>query len=143
MADSFDSPEAAARGDTPARFAHVVAVEYSPSGEHALVFAEFNEPPRTEPYEVLCEPGDVSYWVAGFAVAPLAYVAVIEFEDPWRAAGAGVKRAVWAAATTLAIAGVDHRRPDDPAPAHPPHPVLGARRPRHRERGPVGPPPAG
>jgi hypothetical protein len=55
MADSFDSPEAATRGETPARFARIIAVEYSPSGERALVFAEFNETPHTELYEMLCE----------------------------------------------------------------------------------------
>jgi hypothetical protein len=51
------------------------------------------------------DPGDVSYWVAGLAMVPVLYVAVIEFEDPWRAARVGVKRAVWAAAVTLAMAG--------------------------------------
>ena len=62
MTDRFDSPEAAARGDTPAHFAHVVAVEYSPDGDRALVFLEFNEPPRTAPYEALCEK-DGDRWI--------------------------------------------------------------------------------
>jgi hypothetical protein len=39
----------------PKRYARVLAVEYSPDGGRALVFLEYNEPPHTEPYLVLCE----------------------------------------------------------------------------------------
>ena len=39
----------------PPRYANIVAVEYSPSGEHAVVFIAYNEPPDLEPYVVLCE----------------------------------------------------------------------------------------
>jgi hypothetical protein len=36
------------------RYANIVAVEYSSSGEHAVVFIAYNEPPHVEPYVVLC-----------------------------------------------------------------------------------------
>jgi hypothetical protein len=39
----------------PPEYANVVAVEYSPGGEHAVVFIAYNEPPDIEPYVVLCE----------------------------------------------------------------------------------------
>lgn len=54
MNEVFASPQAAAQGDTPARFTEVIAVKYSPGRDRALVFLELNEPPHTEPYEVLC-----------------------------------------------------------------------------------------
>lgn len=60
------TPEDAVRaGDSvPPRYANIVAVEYSPSGKHAVVFIAYNEPPDVEPYVVLCEktPGG---WVEG------------------------------------------------------------------------------
>jgi hypothetical protein len=41
---------------------HVVAVDYSPGGRHAVVVIEDNEPPVVEPYVVLCEK-TASGWV--------------------------------------------------------------------------------
>jgi hypothetical protein len=62
----YRTPEDAARaGDSvPPQYANIVAVEYSPGGEHAVVFIAYNEPPDVEPYVVLCRntPGG---WVEG------------------------------------------------------------------------------
>jgi hypothetical protein len=53
----FATPEDAFRADdaVPPEYASVVAVDYSPSGQHAVLFIAYNEPPRVEPYVVLCE----------------------------------------------------------------------------------------
>jgi hypothetical protein len=48
----------------PERYTRIVAVEYSPQRDRALVFIEYNEPPHVEPYHVLCER-DGEGWVAG------------------------------------------------------------------------------
>jgi hypothetical protein len=58
------TPEDAARGEdsVPPEYAHIVAVEYSPSRSHAVVFIAYNEPPDVEPYVVLCEQ-TASGWV--------------------------------------------------------------------------------
>lgn len=39
----------------PPEYARVVAVEFAPTGSHAVVFIAYNEPPDIEPYVVLCE----------------------------------------------------------------------------------------
>ena len=54
---AYLTPEDAIRaGDSvPPQFANIIAVEYSPSGTHAVVFIAYNEPPHIEPYVVLCE----------------------------------------------------------------------------------------
>jgi hypothetical protein len=51
------TPEEAviAEDSVPPRFVNVVAVEYSPREDHAVVLIEYNEPPVVEPYVVLCE----------------------------------------------------------------------------------------
>jgi hypothetical protein len=51
------TPEDAVRAadSVPPQYANVVAVEYSPRGDHAVVFIAYNEPPHVEPYVVLCE----------------------------------------------------------------------------------------
>lgn len=46
------------------RYVHVVDVSYSPDGTRAVVFVEYNEPPRVEPYVVLCEKTEDG-WVEG------------------------------------------------------------------------------
>ena len=51
----YDTPEEAARGDIPARFARALGVSISPSGNSALVVLATNEPPTIEPYVVSCE----------------------------------------------------------------------------------------
>jgi hypothetical protein len=52
----------------PPRYASIVAVEYYPSGEHAVMFIAYNEPPDVEPYVVLCE-NTPDGWVAGRGVS--------------------------------------------------------------------------
>jgi hypothetical protein len=53
----YPSPEEAvvAEDPVPAQYVRVVAVEYAPDGRHTVVFIEYNEPPRVEPYVVLCD----------------------------------------------------------------------------------------
>lgn len=55
MSDSgFDSPEEAARGDIPERYARALATVVSPSGEDAVVLLATNEEPCVYPYVVVC-----------------------------------------------------------------------------------------
>lgn len=60
------TPEDAATAEdsVPPQYANIVAVEYSPDGDRAVVFIAYNEPPEVEPYVVLCKktPGG---WVEG------------------------------------------------------------------------------
>lgn len=64
MYDGFPTPEAAARGDIPARYARALAVSVSPDERFAAVLLGTNEPPSLYPYLVLCErEGDG--WVEG------------------------------------------------------------------------------
>ena len=51
------TPEEAviAEDSVPPQYVRVVAVDYSPSGNHAVVLIEYNEPPAVDPYVVLCE----------------------------------------------------------------------------------------
>jgi hypothetical protein len=60
------TPEEAVVADdsVPSQYVTFVAVEYSPTGNHAVACIEFNEPPVVEPYVVLCEKTP-SGWVAG------------------------------------------------------------------------------
>jgi hypothetical protein len=53
----YRTPEEAVRAaeSVPPEYARVVAVEFAPTGSHAVVFIAYNEPPDIEPYVVLCE----------------------------------------------------------------------------------------
>jgi hypothetical protein len=53
----YRTPEEAVRAaeSVPPEYAQVVAVEFAPTGSHAVVFIAYNEPPDIEPYAVLCE----------------------------------------------------------------------------------------
>ena len=51
----YDSPEEAARGDIPERYARVVRVDYSSDRTRAVVLLATNEPPVIEYYGVSCE----------------------------------------------------------------------------------------
>jgi hypothetical protein len=53
----YPTPEEAVRAkdSVPPHYARVVAVEYSPGEEYAVVCVEYNEPPMVEPYVILCE----------------------------------------------------------------------------------------
>ena len=62
---AFETPEAAVLADSvPPEYVRVVAVGHSPDGSRAVVFVEYNEPPRVEPYQVLCEKA-AGGWTAG------------------------------------------------------------------------------
>jgi hypothetical protein len=54
------SPEEAAAADDsiPAQYVKVLAVDYSPREDMAVVLIEYNEPPMVEPYVVLCQRTD-------------------------------------------------------------------------------------
>ena len=61
----YETPEEAARGDIPKRYARVVRVDYSADGTRAVVLLATNEPPVIEYYGVRCDlengrwfPGD-------------------------------------------------------------------------------------
>jgi hypothetical protein len=58
------SPEKAARGDIPPRYAEVLAVEMSPDGQHAAVLLGTNEEPVLYPYVVVCDNVE-GEWVEG------------------------------------------------------------------------------
>jgi hypothetical protein len=52
--DGYDTPEQAARGDIPERYARVVRVDFSADGTRAVVLLATNEPPAIEYYGVSC-----------------------------------------------------------------------------------------
>jgi hypothetical protein len=76
----YDTPEEAARGDIPERYAPALSVEISEDGTYARVLLATNESPAIEYYEVHCELVD-GQWrggVGGNASGP-------EGERPWSA----------------------------------------------------------
>jgi hypothetical protein len=80
METGYDTPEEAARGDIPERYAPALRVEYSEDGTQATVLLATNEPPAIEYYEVrcMCENGRWFGGVGGNASGP-------EGEWPWSA----------------------------------------------------------
>lgn len=62
----YATPEDAVRAadSVPNQYLRIVAVEYSPDRNYAVVLMEYNEPPTVEPYVVLCE-WTSSGWVEG------------------------------------------------------------------------------
>ena len=50
----YDTPEEAARGDIPPRYARALSVSVSPDGDEAIVVLGTNEEPYVYPYEVSC-----------------------------------------------------------------------------------------
>lgn len=64
----FATPEEAARGDIPARYARALATAVSPDGRHAVVLLGTNEPPRLYPYEVICHQRD-GLWFEGSSIS--------------------------------------------------------------------------
>ena len=66
MDAAFPSPEEVAQaGDSAGTDARVVAVEYSPDRDRAIVFLEYNPDSRPEPYEVLCERSENGWTSSG------------------------------------------------------------------------------
>jgi hypothetical protein len=64
LPNAAPTPEEAARGEIPERFARALAVAYSPDGNHAVVLLGTNEEPYLYPYQVVCSLGK-SGWVEG------------------------------------------------------------------------------
>jgi hypothetical protein len=58
------TPEEAARGEIPERYARVLATAVAPDGNHAVVLLGTNEPPKLYPYQVVCGRGEDG-WVEG------------------------------------------------------------------------------
>jgi hypothetical protein len=56
------TPEEAARGGIPERYARFLGIARSPDGNHAVVLLGTNEPPFLYPYQVVCGLGE-SGWV--------------------------------------------------------------------------------
>lgn len=75
-----DTPEEAARGDIPERYARPLSTEYSEDGTQAIVLLATNEPPAIEYYEVHCELEDGRWFAVsgGNASGPTG-------EHPWSA----------------------------------------------------------
>jgi hypothetical protein len=72
MADNYETPEDAARGDIPERYSRPLSVEISPDGREALVVLATNEEPYVEPYEVVCHrEGD--RWVGGIGSGGIGF----------------------------------------------------------------------
>ena len=61
-AGAAPTPEEAARGELPERYARVLGVAYSPDGNHAVVLLGTNEEPYLYPYQVVCGLGEFG-WV--------------------------------------------------------------------------------
>jgi hypothetical protein len=60
--DAAPTPEEAARGEIPERYARALGVAYSPDGNHAVVLLGTNEPPSLYPYQVLCGRGEGGWY---------------------------------------------------------------------------------
>jgi hypothetical protein len=62
----YATPEDAARGDIPARFARVLDIAWSPRRDRAVVLLETNEPPSVELYQVVCQQEEAGWtWISG------------------------------------------------------------------------------
>jgi hypothetical protein len=60
--DVAPTPEEAARGGIPERYARALGVVYSPDGNHAVVLLGTNEPPFLYPYQVVCGRGEDGWY---------------------------------------------------------------------------------
>jgi len=60
--DAAPTPEEAARGEIPERYARLLGVVYSPDEEHAVVLLGTNEPPFLYPYQVICGRGENGWY---------------------------------------------------------------------------------
>jgi hypothetical protein len=64
-AEGFATPEEAARGDIPPRYARAIAVDIAPWGAHAVVLLATNEPPQLYYYQEICWQ-KAGRWFGGF-----------------------------------------------------------------------------
>jgi hypothetical protein len=94
------TPEEAARGEIPERYARVLGVAYSPSGADAVVLLGTNEPPVLYPYQVLCGRGELG-WYEGMSGNGPGWSTTQEEDGPnvgvvtlWDEAPPGVRAAV-------------------------------------------------
>jgi len=105
----YATPEEAVRAEdsVPSQYARVVAVDYSPDKNHAVVLLAYNEPPTVEPYVVLCE-NTPSGWVErqGGSGRGLSWMAT-------RADGARGVEVAWRRPPTVRW---DVPAPDEPEP---------------------------
>ena len=60
--DAAPTPEEAARGEIPERYARVLGVAYSPDRDDAVVLLGTNEEPNLYPYQVLCGRGEEGWY---------------------------------------------------------------------------------
>ena len=58
----YSTPEEAARGDIPERFAHITSIEYPADGSEATMDMLTNEVPAFEDYTVYCVRGKDGLW---------------------------------------------------------------------------------
>jgi hypothetical protein len=60
--DAAPTPEDAARGEIPERYARALGVVHSPDGNHAVVLLGTNESPFLYPYQVVCGRGEGGWY---------------------------------------------------------------------------------
>jgi hypothetical protein len=60
--DAAPTPEDAARGEIPERYARAHGVVHSPDGNHAVVLLGTNESPFLYPYQVVCGRGEGGWY---------------------------------------------------------------------------------
>jgi hypothetical protein len=65
--ETFATPEEAAIGDIPPRYARVESVDYSRDGKKARVSLLTNEEPYLYPYYVYCERDDQGRWIEAYS----------------------------------------------------------------------------
>jgi hypothetical protein len=114
LSQSYDTPEEAARGDIPVRYARALAVEISPSGDEAFVVLATNEEPAVEIYNVVCYR-EGGRWFDGGGISGYG----LGWRSLWsETTGRGVdvlslvdEAPFDAAAVIVRWAGAEHRRP--------------------------------
>lgn len=112
MKAGYDTPETAARGDTPERYSRALACSRSPDDQHAFVLLGTNEPPDLHPYLVVCHRGEDGWVDGNSANADMWFPTPSDDGDSDRGG-----LAVWnqapegAQSVQLRFRGVDHRIP--------------------------------
>jgi hypothetical protein len=108
----YPTPEAAARGDVPERYAPVLTAARSPDGQHAVLLLGMNGPPIPYPWQEVCSRG-AGGWVGGPGGNGSGWTCTSANDDP---AAVGVTTP-WdeappaARAAVVSFAGVDHEVP--------------------------------
>jgi hypothetical protein len=102
--DTAPTPEEAARGEIPERYARVLGVAYSPDGQHSVVLLGTNEEPCLHPYQVVCGLGE-SGWVEEMGGTGPGWSTIADDPHDSGAPNLGVAT-LWDEAPEGAIAGV-------------------------------------